>query len=112
MIRTFIDDIDTYRSANAISPNFVHAMDACHVTLIAEEFHQEGHDLVSIHDSIGCHPCNVDWMHRVIREKFVELYSDRGIISNFLMDCGIASEAPALGCLDLNQVLESEFFFC
>ena len=112
LIRTFIDDIDTYRSANAISPNFVHAMDACHVTLIAEEFHKAGHDLVSIHDSIGCHPCNVDWMHRVIREKFVELYSDRGILSNFLMDCGIASEAPALGCLDLNQVLESEFFFC
>ena len=112
LIRTFIDDIDTYRSANAISPNFVHALDACHVTLIANEFSKHGRDVVTIHDSIGCHPAHVDWMHEVIRSTFVELYSDRGILANFLMDCGIAEEPPQLGSLDLDLVNKSEFFFC
>lgn len=112
LIRTFIDDIDTYRSANAISPNFVHALDACHVTLIANEFSLHSRDVVTIHDSIGCHPAHVDWMHEVIRSTFVELYSDRGILANFLMDCGIAEEPPQLGSLDLDLVNKSEFFFC
>lgn len=112
LIRTFKDEIDTYRSANAISPNFVHAMDACHVSLIAGEFAAAGQELVTIHDSMGSHPCNVDWMHGVIRSTFVKLYEDRSILANFLMDCGIAAEPPMLGSLDLRKVLESEFFFC
>jgi DNA-directed RNA polymerase len=97
---------------NAIAPNFVHALDASHLTLTALDMKSKALQMVGIHDSFGTHPCDVDEMHRSIREKFIHLYSDRHILSSFLFDVGVHGEAPLMGSLDLSGVRTSEFFFC
>lgn len=97
---------------NAIAPNFVHSMDASHLTRIANAMLALGHDMVAIHDSVGTHPCDVDAMHTCIRQEFVRLYTETNVLADFLMDLGIPGEVPLTGSLDMNRVLSSEFFFC
>jgi DNA-directed RNA polymerase len=97
---------------NAVSPNFVHALDASHLTLTALEMKAQGLDIVGIHDSFGTQPCDVDALHTAVRTAFVEMYRADNVLSNFLWDVSGIGEVPMRGTLDLRGVLESEFFFC
>lgn len=112
MSREYNESTRTVPMQNAISPNFVHAMDASHLTITALKMRDLGHSFVGIHDSFGTHPSAVDDLHRCIREAFVELYADKGILAQFMLDNGIEGSAPMTGELDLARVLSSEFFFC
>tara|TARA_B100000767_G_C19262104_1_gene327674 strand:+ start:188 stop:412 length:225 start_codon:yes stop_codon:yes gene_type:complete len=71
------------------------------------------------HDSFGCHLADIDVMSQILREEFVEIYSQ-----NFMEDLYEQVEdqcsakvfskiepPPNLGQLDIQAVLESEFFF-
>lgn len=111
IVRNDNDDTNLNRMQNAIAPNFVHALDASHLTLVANSMKREGLQIVGIHDSFGTHMCDVPVMHRIIREEFVKLYSGN-ILGEFLWDVKAVGETPARGNLDLSQVLDSEFFFC
>lgn len=97
---------------NAISPNFVHALDASHLTLTAQKMRSANLCMVGIHDSFGTHPSDVGKMHSIIRESFVELYENRNILGEFLWDVGGIGEPPRRGDFDIRSVLDSEFFFC
>ncbi len=97
---------------NAIAPNFVHNLDATHLTLTALDLKAKGLQMLAIHDSFGTHPCDVDEMHKSIRERFMWLYSNPSILADFMMDCDIVGSAPVRGDLDLSRVKSSEFFFC
>lgn len=112
MVRQAIDDTNPLQMQNAIAPNFVHALDASHLTLTALRMHDAGLDMVGIHDSFGTHPCDVDEMHHNIRAAFVELYQGRNILGEFLWDVQSIGEPPMRGTLDINAVMDSEFFFC
>lgn len=111
VVRMYGDGTDKPRMRNAISPNFVHALDGAHLQLAANRMQDERLQLVAIHDSFGTHPSDVDAMHKLIRESFVNLYQDTDLFSNFLWDVGLPGEPPRLGTLDLSKVLDSEFFF-
>ena len=111
IVRNDNDDTNANRMQNAIAPNFVHALDASHLTLVANRMNSAGMYLVGIHDSFGTHMCDVPAMHAIIREEFVSLYSGN-ILGEFLWDVKAVGETPARGNLDLTQVLDSEFFFC
>jgi DNA-directed RNA polymerase len=106
------DGIRPLQMQNAIAPNFVHSLDAAHLTFTALDMESKGLSMVGIHDSFGTHPCDVDELHKSLREKFIALYSDRHIMSSFLFDVGVPGEAPIMGSLDLSGVRTSEFFFC
>lgn len=106
------DGIRPVQMQNAIAPNFVHALDASHLTLTALDMKEKQLQMVGIHDSFGTHPSDVDELHRSIREKFIQLYSDKHILTAFLFDVGVHGEAPLMGSLDLAGVRTSEFFFC
>lgn len=110
LIRNYNDDTQPIRMQNAISPNFVHALDASHVTLTASAMQDVGCSMVGIHDSFGTHACDVPVMHRILREQFVSMYN-RNMLGEFLWDVGAVSELPQRGNLELSQVVESEFFF-
>ena len=57
----------------AISPNFVHSYDAAHLALIADRFN----DLLLVqHDSFATYPDKIEELQRIIRETFVEIYSE------------------------------------
>jgi DNA-directed RNA polymerase len=105
------DETVSLKMQNAISPNFVHALDASHLTLTALAMKKAGNSFVGIHDSFGTHPCDVDAMHKMIRHEFVEMYKNHNVLSDFLWDVGGVGEVPMRGTLDLSHVLDSEFFF-
>lgn len=111
IVRNDNDDTNPGRMQNAIAPNFVHALDASHLTLVANRMKREGLEIVGIHDSFGTHMCDVPKMHISIREEFVHLYQGN-ILGEFLWDVRAVGETPERGNLDLKQVLDSEFFFC
>lgn len=96
---------------NAISPNFVHALDASHLALTAIRMRDAGLSMVAIHDSFGTHPCDVDALHVHLRTAFVQMY-EQNVLADFMWDVNAIGEAPMRGTLDLSQVLDSEFFFC
>lgn len=97
---------------NAIAPNFVHALDACHLTMTVNRMKKLDLSIVGIHDSYGTHAGDVDTLHVQLREAFVELYDNRNLFGEFLWDINGIGEPPMLGTLDVRKVLESEFFFC
>lgn len=109
-------DVNNKRKAKSgISPNWIHSLDATHLGMIISE---HTGDIMPIHDSVATHACDVDAMHKVIREQFLKLYTEHDIlqeITDAAVACGAdleGLEMPQKGSLNLEQVLESKFFFC
>lgn len=102
----------THAMQNAISPNFVHALDAAHLTGVANSMCNSGLLLVAVHDSFGTHACDVDALHTHIRQEFYNMYEDGCILQAFLDDVHSSATVPSTGTLDLTSVLTSEFMFC
>lgn len=112
--------LDTRRQSLGISPNFVHACDASHLMLttgIAAD-----HGVVSfamIHDSYGTHAANTSLMAAALREAFVQQY-EQDVLASFRDELmsqlppPLAKKIPPLpekGDLDINAVLDSDYFF-
>lgn len=111
MVREYTNGTRPHAMQNAISPNFVHALDATHLTFVADTMREHGYAFVGIHDSFGTHPADVDDMQRIIREQFVRLYDNSNILNDFITDIGSDKKPPAQGTFDVSQVLDSEYFF-
>lgn len=111
VVREYNEDTKSVPMQNAISPNFVHALDAAHLTLTALKMKEAGMQFVGIHDSFGTHPCNVEHLHYAIRSSFVDMYRKDNVLANFLWDVNGVGEVPMRGSLTLERVLESEYFF-
>lgn len=103
---------DNQRMRNGVVPNLVHSNDACHWYMTAQRMRQLGCNIIGVHDSFGTHACDVDTLHKVIRETFVELYTEHDIIAEYIKTNNIESPPPEKGNLDINLFLESEFGFC
>lgn len=103
------------KAASGIAPNFVHSLDSTHLMMVINAF---SGDLVPIHDSLATHACDVDEMHKVIREQFVKLYESIDPlveITKAAASCGADLTdlyLPEKGDLNLQLVKESPFFFC
>jgi DNA-directed RNA polymerase len=111
------EKIDRKRASNAISPNFIHSLDAAHLMLTVSACRAEGvTSFGMVHDSYGTHAGNVDTMNRLLRRVFVDMYSDDvfGKFRQAIIDQNPGQEVPALpspGNLDLVKVLSSRYFF-
>ena len=116
------DNIDLKRMQNGIAPNWVHSMDAAHLmkTVNMMEANVDGNVSIHVvHDSYGCHAADVPMLNTVLRMAFVEMYSEpvletfRENIHGQLDDLnqGELEDLPLPGDLDLEQVMESSFFF-
>ena len=108
--------IIAHRQRQALPPNFVHSMDACHLmmTVAAGTVHGIS-SWMMIHDSFGTHACDVDTLGLVLREEFIKLYSidilgefRKTVIEQTGEDPG---EPPSKGTFDLNLVRDSKYFF-
>lgn len=118
------DKIDTRKMANAISPNVVHSLDSSHLMMTVLSGKAEGIDAFAlIHDSFGTHAADTPRFFQVIREAFVELYSEpvfENLEREFLGQ--VDQEAlkakrktvptlPTRGDYDLELILDSLFAF-
>ena len=111
------DSLNKQRQVNGIAPNFVHSMDASHLmlTIIGARNDYGIESFSVVHDSFGTHAADMEALSMVLREKFVEIYS-QDVLNNLKEEIqemtGIElPELPKYGTLDINQVLDSEFLF-
>jgi DNA-directed RNA polymerase, mitochondrial len=109
--------IDVRKQVDGIVAHLVHSMDAAHMMLTVNRLHAEGlRHFAIVHDSYGVHACDVELLHRVLREEFVRMYS-APVLQNFIdqqrkAHSGLTlPDPPQTGDLDIRQVLESPYFF-
>jgi DNA-directed RNA polymerase len=113
-----IDAMDVSRQCNGASPNVVHSLDAAalHETVRRCKEQHDIHDFAMIHDSYGTHSTNCETMSKVLREVFVDIFSEN-YLANFrdeIQSLHPSVELPAtpsIGNLDVSSLLKSEYFF-
>lgn len=114
--------LNRHKQVNAISPNFVHSMDASHLMLTALGAAEQGvGHFAMIHDSFGTCPGNAGTMFRVVRETMVKTYEENDVIQGFYDGFAAdlteknAEKIPSLppkGTLDLGLIMDSKYCFC
>lgn len=69
--KTFSQDVSVAKMRSAISPNYIHSLDAELLRRVALRMKAEGiNDSDWIHDSFGCHPNEVNLMLDITKEEF------------------------------------------
>lgn len=123
------DKINRSKQATSISPNFVHSMDAAAMALTVVELKAQGvNSFAMIHDSYGSHACDTQLLAYELRKAFVEMYHTDPL-THFLEDIkklipetrrrtdkNLPSqkdipELPRSGSLDIEGIMDSQFFF-
>lgn len=102
------------------SPNYIHSMDASHLIDTVVQCEEQGVDSFAlIHDSFGTHAGNTHILAKSLRETFVAMYSKDNleIFRNEIIEQlptelrDLVPPVPTKGTLNLNDVLESTYFF-
>ncbi|AOJ69182.1 MULTISPECIES: DNA-directed RNA polymerase [Burkholderia] len=100
------------RHKNGIAPNFVHSMDAAHLTLTVQDCKRNGvNSMAMIHDDYGTHAADTEKLYRAVRKTFVEMYETHDPLVDFRDQFEDLPALPSRGDLSLAQVQESPFFF-
>ena len=113
-----LNEFDKTRQANAISPNWVHSMDASHMRATVRDCWGQGiRSFALVHDSYGTHAGNAWALAQSLRNEFVELYKE-DVLEIFKTELErqlpvgtTLDELPPKGTLDLEAVKESLYFF-
>lgn len=111
--------LDNQRQVNGVCPNFIHSLDAACLMLYLIKCKKAGiNSIMSVHDCYGTHATDTELSARFLREAFVEIYR-QPILENFTEDI-LATvdtddtelpEIPPKGGLDIEEVLNSDYFF-
>lgn len=109
--------VDPFKQKLGISPNFVHSMDAAHLMATINTGSTQGiHSWACIHDDFGTHARHVQTLFDTLRLEFVNMYKS----SDPLHEFKVFHEAeynlelpdlPKLGTLNIDQVIDSKYFF-
>lgn len=116
-IGTPTDKIDVLRQRNGVAPNFVHSCDAAHLAATVSKARAAGiTHIAAIHDDYGVHACDTEAFAMMIREAFVEQYTDNVLERlhtelSALYPQVVLPPPPAYGTLDIREVLASRYFF-
>ena len=104
------------KQRSAFAPNYVHSIDSAHMMKTAEECIGRGMDFAGVHDSFWTHPCSVDEMNVVLRDKFVEVHKEP-LLEKLKAELEerhphlAFPPVPKFGDLDLEEVRNSMYFF-
>ena len=115
------DKIDKRRQAQAVSPNFVHSLDASAMVFAVRLARKMGiNSFAMVHDSYGTHASDAPALAQALREAFVEMYAKRDVLNEFRdhMIAMVSEEnakdicpIPPKGNLDIAEVKNSLYFF-
>ena len=100
---------------NGVVPNVIHALDASLMLMTAKACAAEDIQLATVHDCFGCLATNAARMNQIVREQFVKLFTEHDVLAE-IRDSAERDGAknlpdlPPRGRLDLNAVLNSEYF--
>ena len=113
--------LDMRDQKNGAPPNFVHSFDAAALrqyVLLGKD-----NDITSfslVHDSFATHAADTDMSAACLRHAFVSIYEDRDVLADLLEQvrqylptkyAQTLPEKPELGDFDIQDVLESTYFF-
>ena len=112
-------DIDTKGQVQAISPNFIHSMDAAHMQRVVMALADAGcHNLFMIHDSFGTDLAHAGFLFKTIRFEFRKMYEDTDYLQIFLDNVNYLlpknakiPKAPKMGNLSITDVEHSQYCF-
>lgn len=112
-------DIDTRGQAQAIAPNFIHSMDACHMQRVIMNQAEKGNNhFFMIHDSFGTDIEHAEDLFKSIRFELVKMYKDHNYLKEWLEDVEYLlpegkelPEIPTKGKLNLDDVIKSKYCF-
>ena len=110
--------INVRKMMAAVSPNFVHSCDAAHLmrTVNLADTNKIG-ALSMVHDSFGTHAADTPVLRELLRHAFVQIHKEEPLqmfYEAMLLQTTtpeIIPPPPAKGSLDLEGVLEADFFF-
>jgi DNA-directed RNA polymerase len=113
------DEIDKNAAIRRAAPNFVHALEAAHLQMVAyEAAHLKGMAMASVHDCYACLASRAAPFNEIIRDRFVALHERFFVLRNIWLsarqDLPPDIKLPPLppsGKLDLKQVLHSYHAF-
>lgn len=114
---TVTEDLDAKAQYLAISPNFIHSLDAAHMFMTIDEMLDVGMFAFSfVHDSYGTYAPDIDRMHEILREKFVQIHQEnqleklkKEIEERYGIYLPPVPERE--GEFQVEEVLESRYFF-
>ena len=108
------------RQKSGCSPNFIHSLDSAAMALVTCKMKKQGvHHFAMVHDSYGVHATNVQRLSKSLRQVFVEMFED-DLLEKFRNEIHAMlsprnqkkiPDLPKKGSLDLEKVLESDYFF-
>lgn len=113
-------ELERSRQVNGIAPNWVHSMDASHMRGTVRKCWAEGiRSFALVHDSYGTHAANAWALADILREEFIDMYAGNDVLTQFKdeLEDQLPEEAerledlPPKGTLDLDRVMQSDFFF-
>ncbi|QVR48654.1 DNA-directed RNA polymerase [Stenotrophomonas phage BUCT609] len=106
------DETNINRHKNGIAPNFVHSLDASHLTASTLACVDRGiTDFHMVHDDYGVHCAHAEELYEVIRSTFVDMYTRHDMLQELRDRYVVLDDVPVQGDLDLTQVLDSKYFF-
>lgn len=111
--------VDSRKSVSGSSPNFVHSLDASALTFTVDKCVKDGIvDFAMVHDSYATHSPNMPLLNNRLREAFVEMYKHNDVLKDLydsavytLKDGTDVPLPPEQGCLDIDEVMLSPYFF-
>lgn len=114
-------EINKDKAANGVAPNFVHALDAAHLLLVANRASAEGiTQIATVHDSFGCLPSSATRFRRIIQEEFLRMYETHDVLDQVFSQatCDLTHtnhhmlpDAIEYGTLNLTEILDAQYAF-
>ena len=111
-------EIDSRGQVQAIAPNFIHSMDACHMQRVINVMSTTTNNLFMIHDSFGCDVAHADLLFKTIRSELVRLYDNQNWLEYFLnqvsymiKDTKKVKNIPDFGNLCIEEIKKSKYCF-
>lgn len=98
---------------SGISPNFIHSMDATHMSLVINKWNGS---FGPVHDSFSVHACDVYDLLDIVKDTFIDMYNYDNFF-NVIEDMILSEKElfnykqPQLGDLDITEVEQSDYFF-
>lgn len=90
--KSYSDKVSSTKMKSAISPNYIHSLDAELLRRVALKMKKKGiEDSDWIHDSFGCHPNHVDLMLELTKDEFRKLTRRQPLKS---LDNQLRAQAP------------------
>ena len=101
---------DIQKFMSGISPNFIHSLDASHMSVVAAGWYSS---FGGVHDSFSTYADDVDELQRLTKAVFINMYTSDNNYKDILRILQVEEDItlPGLGSLDINEVNNAQYFF-